>query len=140
MSKMSLNTLKMLVLFLDGKKVIPETFSLDYFNLANIKSRFAVLTADSKSLIEFSNLHSAYKFIELLAGKMSFSTQEFFDNFRIVEFKYVNGHCKIMSIIVNLVDFFSILTRIKDGEISKDFFIQDIDFKNYYNEYASEID
>lgn len=136
---MSLNTIKALVITYHENKMIPETFSFDYFALNEIKSRFTVMTRGCRDLLEFSNLKSALKYIEILADKITFNTREFYDNFRIVEFKYENGKYEILSVIVNLVDFFDILIKIKDGKINKEQFLKDDDFNRYYTEYASFI-
>lgn len=137
MAKMSLNTLKALVVSYYDSKMIPGTLSLDYFKMNNIKSHFCVITRDSKTALEFSNLKAAFKFIELLAEDVAFNTDEFYNNFRIVEISHENGHCQVLSVIVNLVDFYDLLIKIQDGKIKKDLFMQDIDFKQYYNEFAS---
>lgn len=130
-----LNLFKMMFVTFDNGKMIPETMLIDYFQANKIKSRFAVIGRMTHSLLEFSNLKSALKFVTLLAEDMHFFTREFYDNFRIVEITGPDDKPEILSIIVNLVDYWDILIGIVDGKLKKAFF-SDEDFNEYYAKYS----
>ena len=133
-----LNLFKMMFVTFDNGKMIPETMLVDYFQANKIKSRFAVIGRMTHSLLEFSNLKSALKFVTLLAEDMHFFTREFYDNFRIVEITGPDDKPEILSIIVNLVDYWDILIGIVDGKLNKAFF-SDEDFNEYYVKYSQVV-
>lgn len=133
-----LNLFKMMFVTFDNGKMIPETMLVDYFQASKIKSRFAVIGRMTRSLLEFSNLKSALKFVTLLAEDMHFFTREFYDNFRIVEITGSDDKPEILSIIVNLVDYWDILIGIVDGKLNKTFF-SDEDFNEYYAKYSQVV-
>lgn len=136
----NLNLIKMMYITFDESKgtLIPETLVVDYFKAGKIKSRFAVMGNMTNSLLEFNTLQSALRFVALLANGMPFITREFYDNFRIVEITGPDNHLQIVSIIVNLVDFFDVLCGIQDGKLDKNYFV-DEDFNLYYEEYKNII-
>lgn len=138
MKLQDLNLFKMMFVTFDNGKMIPETMLVDYFQANKIKSRFAVIGRMTHSLLEFSNLKSALKFVTLLAEDMHFFTREFYDNFRIIEITGPDDKPEILSIIVNLVDYWDILIGIVDGKLNKAFF-SDEDFNEYYAKYSQVV-
>ena len=133
---MTINNIKMLVIGNTNKVAVPALFNIDLFDMKKIKGHFAVVANGHDDLLEFSNLYSALKYIRILTSK-SFLTKEFYDNFRIVELT-PKTH-RIRATIINLVDYFDIIIKIKDNELDKDEF-KDTDFIDYYNKYSELLD
>lgn len=135
-----LNLVKMMYISLDvdEQTVGPAEMILVDLDLAqNIRSRFAVMSNDTHSLLEFNNLRSALRFVTLIDDKY-FYTREFYDNFRIVELTGDDNDLRITAVILNLVDFWDIICAIKDGQLDKDYF-SDEDFNLYYEKYIDVI-
>ena len=130
----NLNMMKLMFIYFDDNKMIPEMMTFNFDRAKEIKSRFVVMGNMMNDLVEFSNLKSAIRFIELLADNGYFYSQEFYEKFRIVEVTGEEGNLEILSIVVNLVDFFDVICGIKDGKFSKNNF-NDEDFNWYYEEY-----
>lgn len=133
-----LNEMKLMYIYFDEGKMIPEMLTFNYYDAARIQSRFAVMGNMMSSLLEFSSLKSAIRFVELLAADEHFYTQEFYNKFRIVEITGPDDSIQIVSIIVNLIDFFDVLCAIKDGKFDKKNF-NDEDFNVYYEKFINLI-
>ena len=159
--KMTLNTMKMLIMAYDedNNQSIPELLMLDYFSMQRIKGHFAVLhngqgNNKQQCLLSFNSLLAAFKYVENLDPSISFSSAGFFNNYRIVEISpdfdeeiddyddildhTINSNqVKIKSVIINCVDFFEILLKVKHNSLQNDTnnvndFFNDADFTNYY--------
>lgn len=133
----NLNLMKLMFIYFENNKMMPEMLTFSYYEAEEIKSRFAVMSNSMNSLIEFENLKSAIRFIELLSDNSYFYTHEFYDSFRIVEISGEEGNLEILSIIVNLVDYFDVICAIKDGKFDKNMFINDDDFNEYYEHFIN---
>ena len=132
----NLNLMKLMFIYFEGNKLMPEMLTFSYYQADEIKSRFAVMSSVMNSLVEFGNLKSAIRFIELLADNSCFYTHEFYDNFRIVEISGEEDNLEILSIVVNLVDYFDVLCAIKDGKFSKNMFNNE-EFNEYYEHFIN---
>jgi len=132
----NLNLMKLMFIYFDNNKMMPEMLTFSYYQAEDIKSRFAVMSRGINTLLEFGNLKSAIRFIELLADNECFYTHEFYDNFRIVEISGDDDKLEILSIVVNLVDYFDVICAIKDGKFTKNMF-NDEEFNDYYNEFIN---
>lgn len=138
----NLNLMKLMFIYFEDKKMMPEMLTFSYYEADNIKSRFVVMNnLIDDLLVEFTNLKSAIRFTELLSGNLRFCTHEFYDAFRIIEIseddKDDENNVKILSIIVNLVDYFDVICAIQDGKYNKNLFINDNDFNEYYKHFIN---
>ena len=132
----NLNLMKLMFIYFDEQKMMPEMLTFSYYEASRIKSRFVVLYNDAQSLLEFETLQGAIRFIEILADQECFYTHEFYDKFRIVEVNGEDDNLEVLAIIVNLVDYFDVICAIQDGKFSKDMF-NDEEFNEYYEEFIN---
>ena len=133
----NLNLMKLMFIYFEDKKMMPEMLTFSYYEVDNIKSRFVVMSNLIDDLLEFSNLKSAIRFIELLSGNSRFCTHEFYDAFRIIEINGDEENLEISAIVVNLVDYFDVICAIQDGKYNKNLFINDNDFNEYYKHFIN---
>ena len=133
-----INMMKLMFVYFDESKMIPEMLTINFDRAREIKSRFVVMGNMMNTLVEFSSLRSAIRCVELLSDNNYFYTSEFYNNFRIVEVSGDDDNLQILAIVVNLVDFFDVLCTIKDGKFNKMNF-NDEDFNVYYEKYINNI-
>ena len=136
MREINLNLMKLMFIYFDDHKMIPEMLTFSYYEADKIKSRFAVIYDELNTLFEFETLQGAIRFTEMLAEQECFYTHEFYDKFRIVEISGSEDELEILAIIVNLVDYFDVICAIQDGKFNKNMF-NDEEFNEYYEEFIS---